>query len=248
MLAYWARKYGKNDLVGKVVRVETPKEVREVQELRKRVRQLEKALVDAEIDRRMERAYVEIACRAAGIKDVDEFKKKVLRERAGDISLTRMNLELRKTGKRNALSAHALDRQWHGRKIEEQSRLCLDGLQIRPNDGEVHGLQGFDGLEFHYDAIGNKQIESMLPNGLAPVGQADRLLALEGQVSGGQLNTECLLVDGLQESRSQIPVNRNGRTDNARRQFLIRQLFAFTSHISCLPEFQIKSVFSHQRQ
>ena len=76
MIQYWARKYGKNHLLGKVVRVETPKEVSEVQELRKRVRQLEKALIDAEIDRRLEKAYVEIACRSAGIKDVDEFKKK----------------------------------------------------------------------------------------------------------------------------------------------------------------------------
>jgi hypothetical protein len=56
--------------------VETPKEVSEVQELRKRVRQLEKALVGAEIDRRLEAAYVRIACRVAGIEDVDDFKKK----------------------------------------------------------------------------------------------------------------------------------------------------------------------------
>lgn len=76
IVAYWARQYGKMHLLGKVVRVETPKEVSELQELRKRVRQLEKALVDAEIDRRLEKAYVEIACRAAGIKDVDDFKKK----------------------------------------------------------------------------------------------------------------------------------------------------------------------------
>lgn len=76
MVKYWARKYGKMHLLGKVVRVETPKEVSEVQELRKRIRQLEKALVDAEIDRRLEKAYVEIACEAAGIKDVEEFKKK----------------------------------------------------------------------------------------------------------------------------------------------------------------------------
>jgi transposase len=76
MVRYWARKYGKMHLIGKVVRVETPKEVSEVQELRKRVRQLEKALVDAEIDRRLEAAYVRIACRTAGIKDVDDFKKK----------------------------------------------------------------------------------------------------------------------------------------------------------------------------
>lgn len=76
MVKYWAEKYGRSHLVGKVVRVETPKEVSEMQELRKRVRQLEKALVNAEIDRRLEKAYVEIACRTAGIKDVEDFKKK----------------------------------------------------------------------------------------------------------------------------------------------------------------------------
>lgn len=75
-IGYWVRKYGKLHLLGKVIHVETAKEISEVQELRKRVRQLEKALVDAEIDRRLEAAYVQIACRAAGIKDVDDFKKK----------------------------------------------------------------------------------------------------------------------------------------------------------------------------
>jgi transposase len=76
MIRYWARKYGKNHLLGKVVRVETPKEVSEVKELRKRVRELEKALADAHIDRRLDDAYLRIACRAAGIEDVDDFKKK----------------------------------------------------------------------------------------------------------------------------------------------------------------------------
>jgi transposase-like protein len=76
MIGYWARQYGKNHLMGKVVRVETPKEVSEVQKLRQRVRELEQALADAHIDRRLEAAYVAIACRAAGIDDVDGFKKK----------------------------------------------------------------------------------------------------------------------------------------------------------------------------
>lgn len=72
----WAMKYGKNHLVGKVVRVETPQEVSEVKELRKRVRELEKALADAHLDSRLDAAYLRIACRAAGIEDVDGFKKK----------------------------------------------------------------------------------------------------------------------------------------------------------------------------
>ena len=72
----WAGKYGKNHLLGKVIRVETPKEVSEVKELRKRVRDLEKALADAHLKGRFDEAYLGIACRAAGIDDVDDFKKK----------------------------------------------------------------------------------------------------------------------------------------------------------------------------
>ena len=76
MIGYWARQYGKNHLLGKVVRVETPKEVSELKQLRQRVRELEQALADAHIDRRLEAAYLELACRAAGIEDVGGFKKK----------------------------------------------------------------------------------------------------------------------------------------------------------------------------
>jgi len=72
----WMRRYGRTHLLRKVVRVETPKEVNEAKELRKRVRELEKALADAHIDSRLDAAYLQIACRAAGIEDVDAFKKK----------------------------------------------------------------------------------------------------------------------------------------------------------------------------
>ena len=72
----WARRYGKSHILGKVIRVETPQEVNETRELRRRVRELEKALVDAHLKERFDKAYLRIACRAAGIEDVDEFKKK----------------------------------------------------------------------------------------------------------------------------------------------------------------------------
>lgn len=75
MISYWARQYGKDHLIGKVVRVETAKELSELKGLRKRVRELEKALADAHMDGRLDRAYLEIACRAAGIEDVEGFKK-----------------------------------------------------------------------------------------------------------------------------------------------------------------------------
>ena len=75
-IEYWARQYGKSHILGKVIRVETPQEVNETRELRKRVRELEKALADAHLKERFDRAYLRIACRTAGIEDVEEFKKK----------------------------------------------------------------------------------------------------------------------------------------------------------------------------
>ena len=72
----WMERYDRTDLLRKVVRVETPKEVSEVKQLRQRVRELEKALADAHLDMRLADAYLQIACRSAGIEDVDAFKKK----------------------------------------------------------------------------------------------------------------------------------------------------------------------------
>lgn len=71
----WVRKYG-NGTRGKRIRVEKPEELSELKRLRERVRRLESALADANIDAALERAYTELACERAGI-DVAEFKKKV---------------------------------------------------------------------------------------------------------------------------------------------------------------------------
>ena len=70
----WVRKYG-NGSRGIRIRVEKPEEINELQRLKQRVRQLESALADANIDRALERAYTELACERAGV-DVEEFKKK----------------------------------------------------------------------------------------------------------------------------------------------------------------------------
>jgi transposase-like protein len=77
----WILRYGRAHLMRKVVRVETPKEINETKELRKRVRDLEKALADAHLGQRFDEAYLRIACRAAGIEDVEDFKKKHAGER-----------------------------------------------------------------------------------------------------------------------------------------------------------------------
>ena len=71
----WARKYGKGDL-GKIIRVEKPKEINERDEMKKRIRGLEKALADAHIDLAIERACIKVMCARSGITDVAEIKKK----------------------------------------------------------------------------------------------------------------------------------------------------------------------------
>jgi transposase len=75
-VARWVRQYGKDHLLGKLVRVMKADEETEVKALRKRVRDLERALADAHLDLKLEAAYLELACEAAGVEDVAEFKKK----------------------------------------------------------------------------------------------------------------------------------------------------------------------------
>ena len=72
----WLRLYGKNHLLGKVVRVMKANEQTETQALRKRVKDLEKALANAHMDAALGEAYLSIACERAGITDIEEFKKK----------------------------------------------------------------------------------------------------------------------------------------------------------------------------
>ena len=75
-VAGWIRRYGKNHLLGKVVRVQTTKERDELKAMKVRVRQLERLVSDKELELKVERTYTMFACRAAGIEDVAEFKKK----------------------------------------------------------------------------------------------------------------------------------------------------------------------------
>lgn len=75
----WVRKYG-NGSRGKVIRVEKPQEINELKQLKDRVRRLESALADANIDLALERAYTKLACERAGVA-VEAFKKKAIGRR-----------------------------------------------------------------------------------------------------------------------------------------------------------------------
>jgi transposase len=71
----WVRKYGREDLLPKRVRVETLKERDELAEARKRIRELEAAVADAHIGHCVEKAYFHVACERMGVEPED-FKKK----------------------------------------------------------------------------------------------------------------------------------------------------------------------------
>ena len=71
----WMKKYGRDNLFPKLVRIETMKERDKKKEDRKRIRDLEAALSDAHIDNCLEHAFLEIACERMGIS-IEDFKKK----------------------------------------------------------------------------------------------------------------------------------------------------------------------------
>ena len=73
----WLIKFGKDRLMPRVVRVETPEEQNELKRLRQRVRQLEGLLADKELGLVISETYLELACERAGILDVEDFKKKI---------------------------------------------------------------------------------------------------------------------------------------------------------------------------
>ena len=75
LVQQWVRRYG-NGTRGKIIRVETPEEINEQKRLKQRVRMLEQALADANIELALERQFTRLACERAGIKDVADFKKK----------------------------------------------------------------------------------------------------------------------------------------------------------------------------
>jgi len=72
---YWVRKYG-NGTRGKVIRVQKPEEIDELKQLKGRIRMLEIALANSNVELVVERAYTRLACERAGITDLEGFKKK----------------------------------------------------------------------------------------------------------------------------------------------------------------------------
>jgi transposase-like protein len=73
----WLRQYGKDHLIQRIVRVEMPQERDQIKSLKRRIRQLEKALAEATVDEVYARAQFEVACKELGVTDLEAFKKKL---------------------------------------------------------------------------------------------------------------------------------------------------------------------------
>ena len=76
----WLKRYGRNHLLAKVVRVETPDDKQKMQELKDQIRQLKESLGETQAENLLNKAFLRIACRELG-QDVDSFKKKAATER-----------------------------------------------------------------------------------------------------------------------------------------------------------------------
>jgi transposase len=72
----WLKRYGKAHLMKKVMRVEVPGEGDRLRELEREVKRLKEALGEAHLDLLLGEEYLRIACRRAGVEDLEEFKKK----------------------------------------------------------------------------------------------------------------------------------------------------------------------------
>lgn len=71
----WLRRYGRDHLRAKVVRVEKPDEQDQLKALRRQVAELERALGRTQAENVLNRAYLELACQELG-QEVASFTKK----------------------------------------------------------------------------------------------------------------------------------------------------------------------------
>jgi transposase-like protein len=74
-IQYWLKRFGRNELLNKVVRVEKPNEQDEIRKLKQQIRHLKEVLGDKEALYALEEEYLKIACEELGT-DVESFKKK----------------------------------------------------------------------------------------------------------------------------------------------------------------------------
>ena len=73
----WLQKYDRRDILPRKVRIEMPDEQSQLKKLKKRVRDLEKAVADSKVREIINQAHFEVLCEQMGIKDIEGMKKKI---------------------------------------------------------------------------------------------------------------------------------------------------------------------------
>ena len=73
----WVRKYGKEHLLPRMIRVETPNEKDRLRELKKENERLKKTLAETHMKAVLYESWLEVACEEFGVTDVEGFKKKL---------------------------------------------------------------------------------------------------------------------------------------------------------------------------
>jgi len=76
-IASWCKKYGKNHLIPKRVRIETMNEIDRIEALQKEVKVLKKVLAETRVSQVMAEAYLRAFCDEFGITDIEAMKKKL---------------------------------------------------------------------------------------------------------------------------------------------------------------------------
>ena len=74
----WLKKYGKNHLLNKIVRVETIDEIGELQALKKELKALKEAFAETTLENKVYKTYFQILGQETGMGD--EIKKKLEQE------------------------------------------------------------------------------------------------------------------------------------------------------------------------
>lgn len=80
---HWLRKYGREDLIPRQIRIVTMQERSELGDLKKRVHALEKALADAYMSGLLKESFLQMACEQLGT-DAESFKKKHVTKLSGE--------------------------------------------------------------------------------------------------------------------------------------------------------------------
>jgi transposase-like protein len=78
----WLRKYGKEHLLPRMIRVETLNEKNRLRELKKENERLKKTLAETHMKAVLFESWFEVACEEFGVTDVEGFKKKLERRQS----------------------------------------------------------------------------------------------------------------------------------------------------------------------